>query len=58
MNTMEKITFTQAIEQHQLAHAMFGEDDPRTVEALMQVMLLAPLDLFVEIEQMAHATYH
>lgn len=54
----EKITFTEAIEQHQMALAMFGEDDPRTVEAIQLVMLLAPLELFAEIEQMAHATRH
>lgn len=54
----EKITFTEAIEQHQLALAMFGEDDPRTVEAIQLVMLLAPLELFAEIEELAHATHH
>lgn len=57
-NTMEKITFTKAIEHHQLMLAMFGGDDPRTVEAIQLVMLLAPLELFAEIEQMAHATRH
>ena len=55
---MEKITFTEAIEHHQLAHAMFGPDDPRTIEAIQLVMLLAPLELFAEIEEMAHAIIH
>ncbi len=51
-------TFEQAVEQHQLANAMFGPDDPRTIEAVYLVMLLAPPELFAEIEQMAHATRH
>lgn len=55
---MEKITFEQAVEQHQLALAMFGGDDPRTVEAIQLVMLLAPDDVFNAIEEMARSTFH
>lgn len=55
---MEKITFTEAIEQHQLALAMFGEDDQRTILAIQLVMLLAPLELLIEVEEMARSTFH
>lgn len=54
----KKTQFDEAVHQHQLAHAMFGPDDPRTIEAIQLVMLLAPLALFAEIEEMAHAIRH
>lgn len=50
--------FTFAIEQHQAALKQFGENDQRTVDALLLLMLEAPLELFSEIEQAAHAQRH
>lgn len=54
----KKTQFDTAVQQHQLAHAMFGPDDPRTIEAIHLVMLLAPDDVFEAIEEMARSTFH
>jgi len=48
--------FTEALQAHQRALAEFGEDDPRTVEAILAVMCLAPDELFAEMEERARAT--
>jgi hypothetical protein len=50
--------FQAAIEAHQLALAMYGEDDVRTVEALMLVMATATDEVFAAVEEMARATFH
>jgi hypothetical protein len=50
--------FKAAVDKHQLLLAMYGEDDQRSIDALLVVMALAPDDLFKEIEQYAQATKH
>jgi hypothetical protein len=50
--------FDEAVKTHQLMLETYGEDDPRTIEAILLVMLLAPADLFAEIEQMACSSFH
>ena len=47
-----------AIRDHQLALAMYGEDDPRSINALLVLMLTVPDDVFRELEELAHATKH
>lgn len=58
MNSTPDKAFDEAIEHHQKMLEQFGADHPITIEAIQIVMLLAPLELFAEIEQMAHATHH
>lgn len=50
--------FALAIEAHEHAIEQFGEDDPRTIEALLAVMALAPDALFDELEELARSTVH
>jgi hypothetical protein len=50
--------FDEAIARHQLMLALYGEDDERTVEALMLVMATATDEVFAAVEEMARATFH
>lgn len=50
--------FKTAVNRHQTALEQFGEDDPRTVDAMLHVMLLAPDWLFAELEEITHAPRH
>lgn len=50
--------FALAVEAHQHALEAYGEDDPRTVEALLAVMALCPDELFDQLEELARSTIH
>jgi hypothetical protein len=50
--------FDEAIARHQLMLELHGEDDPRTVDALMEVMATASDEVFAAVEEMARATFH
>lgn len=50
--------FKNAVQRHQEALSEFGEGDPRTIEAIFAVMLLAPDWLFYEMEEIALAPRH
>ena len=57
MNEQDE-AFQAAIQAHQLALAVYGDDHPKTTEAMLALMLLAPPEVFAALEEMAAATFH
>lgn len=60
MKQLEPVSdaFKAAVHRHAAALEQFGEDDRRTMEAMLLVMLQAPAWLFAEMEEISHAPRH
>lgn len=58
MSTFDPEAFQRAVDAHTAALEQFGEDDPRSIEAGLRALALAPDELFSEIEELARSTIH
>lgn len=56
MSTFDPEAFQRAVDAHTAALEQFGEDDPRSIEAGLLALSLAPDELFNEVQEIAQAT--